>query len=164
MVLASLFDPLVVAVSRQEVESGLTTPALSTLRKLMESPELARSFFERVEVTFFGYDNDPRELFEIDEVRSFVRKIDDEFPFWLFFLSKRHTGLQCLMLCKLPPFLTEEGRSEIFPKRISELLTKRWFPAMNQTCEYAGLSETEIRELTDRVVKYITNGPLPLVP
>lgn len=159
-----LFDPLVVAVSRQEVESGLTTPALTTLRKLIESPDTARSFFERVEVTFFGYDDDRRELFEVDEVRSFVRKMDDEFPFWLFFLSKRHTGLQCVTFCMLPPFLTKEGRAEIFPKRISELLTKRWFPAMNRICEYAGFSETEIRELSDRVVKYITNGPLPLVP
>jgi len=164
VILPEIFDPFVVVVSREEVETGYTSSALTVLRRLIESPETARSFFERVEITFYGYDDDPRELFEIDEVRSFVRKLDDEFPFWLFFLSKRHLGLQCLMLCMLPPFLTDEGRLETFPERISQFLTKRWFPAMNQVCEYAGFSEPQIEELTDRVVNYITKGRIPLAP
>ena len=73
---------------------------------------------ERVEISFHGYDHTPQELFEIPEVRNFVYQLDEQFPFWLFFLSKRHLGLQCLLFCFLPPFLTEDARSRIFPERI----------------------------------------------
>jgi hypothetical protein len=109
-----------------------------------------------------GADHVTLELFEIPEVRDFVHKLDEEFPFWLFFLSKRYLGLQCLLRCFLPPFLTEEGRAETFPERIGQLLTKRWIPAMNNICEYVGFSEQQITQLTDRVTAYITKGGFPL--
>jgi hypothetical protein len=62
----------------------------------------------------------------------------------------------------LPPFLTEEGRAQVFPERINELLTRRWFPAMNQICQYVGFSNHQIDQLTDRTMTYITQGRLPL--
>jgi len=155
-------DPLAVMVSRGEVESADIAPSLSVLRTLKGSPETAREFFERVDIAFHGYDDVTFELFEIPEVRDFVHKLDGEFPFWLFFLSKRYPGLGCLLLCFLPPFLTDEGRAETFPERIGQLLTNRWVPAMNHICEYARFSEREIMELTDRVMAYITKGRFPL--
>lgn len=117
---------------------------------------------ERVDIAFYGYDDDPRELFEIQEVRQYVSDLDVKFPFWLFFLSKKHLGLQCLLWCNLPPYLTPEGRADIFPRRIGELLTKRWFPAMNHVCNFAGYSEEQVELLTDRAIEYINNGRLPL--
>lgn len=117
---------------------------------------------ERVDIAFHGYDHTHEELFEIPEVRDFVYKLDEQFPFWLYFLSKRHLGLQCLLWCFLPPFLTVEARSKIFPERINDLLTKRWLPAMNQIGEHLGLSESQIERLTERALSYITNGRFPL--
>lgn len=153
-------DPFGVIVSRDEVETLDTGPSLSMLRQLTASPATARRFFERLDIAFHGYDETTQELFEIVEVRDFVYKLDEQFPFWLFFLSKHYLGLQCLLLCFLPPFLTEEGRSEVFPERIERLLTKRWFPAMNHICEYAAFSEQDIERLSDRVLAYIRSGPL----
>jgi hypothetical protein len=160
--LPKTFDPLVVLVSRAEVEAGDVSPAVGVLQQLTQSPETAREFFERVDIAFHGYDHDSRELFEIPEVRNFAHHLDEKFPFWLFFLSKRHLGLQCLLFCFLPPFLTEEARVQIFPERIDQLLSRPWFPAMNQVCKYAGFTERQIEQLTDRVIHYITNGTFPL--
>lgn len=151
-------DPIAVIISRAEVEAGDIEHVLSTLQRFTLTPETARASFERVDIAFHGYDQDTRELYEIPEVRSFVYQLDEQFPFWLFFLSKRHLGLQCLLLCFLPPYLTEQARSRIFPERINQLLSSRWFPAMNQICEYAGFSERQVKQLTDRVVNYITDG------
>ena len=44
---------------------------------------------ERLSIAFHGYDQDVRELDEIREVRDFVYMLDDKFPYWLFFLSKK---------------------------------------------------------------------------
>jgi hypothetical protein len=125
----------------------------------LTSPERALSFFENVDIAFHGYDDDPRELFEIDEVRNFVIELDRQFPFWLFFLTKRGLGLQCIMLCFMPPYLTDDARKTIFPHKLDELLSKRWFPAMNQICDYVGFSERDNQRLTESVADYFINGP-----
>ena len=158
--------PLGVIVSRDEVESLGTGPSLCVLRQLTAVPAIAKRFFERVDIAFHGYDDITLELFEIPPVRDFVRELDEQFPFWLFFLSKRYLGVQCLLLCFLPPFLTEEGRAEVFPERIGQMLTRRWIPAMNVVREYVTFSEQQTIELTDRVMAYITEGDwrTPLSP
>jgi hypothetical protein len=85
---------------------------------LTESPKTARHFAESVDIAFHGYDDIALELFEMPEVRSFVAKLDEKFPYWFFFLSKHNLGLQCVLLCFLPPSLTETARAEVFPALI----------------------------------------------
>ena len=93
-------------------------------------------------------------------MREFVYALDEHFPYWLFFLDKKALGLQCLAYCFLPPFLTREAKQRILPERLNDLLTKRWFPAMNQMCEAVGFSEEQIEALSDRSVQYLLGGPV----
>ncbi|MCC6363148.1 MAG: hypothetical protein IT165_06455 [Bryobacterales bacterium] len=159
--LGDVADFLTVVISREQVEAGDIAATLGVLQRLVESPKTARDFAERVDIAFQGYDDVREELFEIPEVRSFVARLDEQFPYWLFFLSKHCRGLQCLLLCFLPPSLTEAARARIFPSRIGDHLTRRWFPAMNHICRYAAFSVQEVNALTDRVEAYITEGRLP---
>lgn len=152
------FSPIIV-VSRQEVESGDTSSVLTSLQSLITSPQRAASLFEKVDLAFHGYDDTDEELFEIDKVRDYVRNLDEKFPFWLYFLNKTATGLQCIAYCFMPLFLTPEGKQLHFPDRLNDLLTKRWFPAMNQICEWTGFTEEQIEVLTDRSVEYLLAGP-----
>jgi hypothetical protein len=161
MDLPDVIDPLCIVVSRDQVESGDASEVLKTLKGFLASPAKAKSFQERLDIAFHGYDDDRRELFEIPTVREFVYKLDEGFPFWLFFLSKQHLGLQCILHCFLLPFLTGEARAKTHPNQLGELLTHRWFPAMNQVCQFAGLTETENRLLTERSTQYFMNGLLP---
>jgi len=155
-----IFSPLLIVISKEEVQSGNIEPALSALKKLTESPEVAKSYVENVDIAFDGYNNYTEELFEIVEVRDYVFKLDDEFPYWLYFLSKKHLGLQALLLCFLPPFLTEEGRQELFPERINNLLSNRWLPALYDICEFVGADESDRDAIAERTVQYIYKGPL----
>lgn len=157
-----MYNPIGVIISRAEVEDQDIRPAMSVLRRFLESPQIARNYMENVIIAFDGYNNTGTELFEIPEVRNYVYKLDAQFPFWFYFLSKYYSGLQCIMLCFLPPYLTEEAQHEIFPARLGKLLEARWVPAMNQVCEFAGLAENEIEELTNRMGLYISNGPQQL--
>src|SRR6185312_10390513 len=92
-------DFLSVVVSREDVEAGDISSTMNVLQRLLASPATARKFFGRVDIMFDGYNGFAAELFEISEVRTFVYKLDEKFPFWLFFLSKHHLGLQCLLFC-----------------------------------------------------------------
>ncbi len=149
----------VIVVSRAEIDAQDTSSVLGALSSLIESPERARRFLEKVDIAFHGYNDTAEELFEIESVRNYVYALDKKFPFWLFFLDKSGTGLQCIAYCFLPPFLTPEAKAKYFPERLNDLLTRRWFPAMNQICEWVGFTEQQIEELTDRSVEYLLAGP-----
>jgi hypothetical protein len=152
-------DPVIITISREEVEALQTSSVMSVLRSCLVSTQRVLALFEKLDVAFHGYNDDPRELCEIPEVREYVSVLDCQFPYWLFFLTKQGLGLQCIMYCFMPPYLSEEGRRTILPRKLDELLSKRWFPAMNQLCMAVDFSEQQIQELTTSVVNYFINGP-----
>jgi hypothetical protein len=84
-----------------------------------------REYRERVDIAFRGYDADSRELCEIPDVRRFVANLDESFPYWLYFLSREHPGLQALAFRFLPPCLTEQAQRTIWPQRLTELVERR---------------------------------------
>jgi hypothetical protein len=151
--------PIVVVITREEVEAQDMSSVLGALRALVASPEIARTYFEQVDIAFHGYNDTPEELFEILEVRDFVYELDNQFPYWLFFLDKSSLGLQFIAYSFLPPFLTDEAKKAIYPERLDALLTKRWFPAMNQICDWVGFTEQQNEALTSRAVEYLLSGP-----
>jgi len=153
-------DFVTIIASKEEILTGDTSGVLIALRLLITSPETAIRWREKVDFAIDGYNDVQWELFEMPEVRAFVASIDEEFPFWLFFLSKHALGLQCIAYCFLPPFLKPEARAHIYPERLNDLLSRRWFPAMNQVCDWVGLSEAEIEAMSDRAVEYLLTGPI----
>lgn len=154
-----MFSPIII-ISRAEVTTKDVTSVVEALRALIASQNTALQYFESVDLAFHGYNETSEELFEMEEVREFVYALDEQFPFWLFFLDKAALGLQCIAYCFLPPFLTAEAKQRIYPERLNDLLTKRWFPAMNQICEWVGFNEDQIEILTDRSVQYLLGGPI----
>ena len=154
-------DELFLVVSRRAVEAGDLTEILGSLNHLISTIEMARRYRESVDISFEGYDHDRRELFEIQEVRDFVYKLDEQFPYWLFFLDKRLLGLRCLAWCFLTHGLTEEAQREAHAHQLDELLERRWFPALNALSRAVGLNEIERRDISDRSVEYLINGPQP---
>jgi hypothetical protein len=156
----SIPDFKTIVASKEEVMAGDTSGVLTTLRTLIASSESALHWKENVDFAIHGFEEVQWELFEIPEVREFIAAVDDQFPFWLFFLSKHAPGLQCIAYCFLPPFLKPEARARILPERFDDLLGRRWFPAMNQVCDWVGLSESEIESMSERSVAYLLRGPL----
>jgi hypothetical protein len=151
-------SPLVIVVSKKEVLERNIQPALDVLRSLMESPEISKAYKENVDIIFQGYSDNISELFKSKPVREYVNLLDNEFPFWFFFLSKECRGLQNMVHCFIPPFRTDRGKQAVFPESIGYYLTNRWFPAMSHICQYAGCSQEEINELADRGMRYIESS------
>src|SRR5947209_7781757 len=86
-----LNEPVIVGISREMVEAGDWLETAEVLRTFAKTPERTASFREEIELVFNGYDDDPLPLWEIPEVREFVARLDEEFP---FFLMKWGYGLQ----------------------------------------------------------------------
>ena len=92
--LKDLTDFLTIIISRQEIETNDLSQTIGTLNRLLEDKETIEYFFERVEIGVGGYDNDPRELWDIPEVKLFIQKLDRQFPYWFYFLTKFGSWLQ----------------------------------------------------------------------
>lgn len=54
--------------------------------RLRATKELAHQCQGKVEISFFGYESDPRELFEIPEVRRYIAVLDQALPELFFFV------------------------------------------------------------------------------
>jgi hypothetical protein len=121
---------------------------------------LVRSLKEKVDISIFGYDDDPRELFEIPEVREWVQKLDEAFPYWFYFLSKEFPGLNFIAFALCEYHRLSSGGFEIESRNLAKFLISH-FPAMNEICESLGFSVEKIRELTDNVIFYFLGEKPP---
>jgi hypothetical protein len=157
----NLFEtgPILIVISRDEVRRQDISGPLMTLKHLIADRDSIRDNMLNVDVSFAGYESTREELFEIPEVRSYVHALDAQFPFWLYFLSRQFTGLQCLAYCYLPPFLTPEARAKSHPQLLVDLIERRWAPALFQICSVAGHTAAEADDLLESAMEYFASGP-----
>lgn len=100
---------LILEITRQEIEARNVASALERLHVIAETSESALRYKESMVFLVGGYENDPRELQEIPEVRDFFARLVQEWPHWLWFL---HRGVGAIvqlmaMLCHIKVHRTE---------------------------------------------------------
>jgi len=94
----SAVDSLAVVVDRRDVERSFLDPTLMVLKRLLQDRETVVRYRGQLDLGFAGYDDDVRELYEIEQVRDFIVDIDRSFPFWLYFLNLRAEMLTVILL------------------------------------------------------------------
>ncbi len=91
---AELPDHITVVVDRREIENDDFDDLSRTLTRLM-APDFARIYRGATSLRVHGYDDDPRELFAIPEVRTYLEALADTFP-WAYYLPARDPMLKVL--------------------------------------------------------------------
>ena len=89
--------------SRSKVEHGDFSHFLSlyVLDKLPEGRRL-REMMNRFVFCIDGWDNDPREIQTIPEIRRFYSAFHDAWPYWLYFCTLSEDVLRAMVMCCLP--------------------------------------------------------------
>jgi hypothetical protein len=85
-------------VRRKEIERCSTKRALKWLHQLVSTRSIAWENRNSLALEVSGYDQDPRELYQIPEVCSFFKKLHKSWPYWFFFsthLDQTLTVLEC---------------------------------------------------------------------
>lgn len=152
------FDFVVLDFDREDIESGNTSSVMDILSQLLERDAAIR-FCERVDVCCTGYDSDSRELWEIPEVREFVKRLDRQFPYWCYFLSRNGEGLLWLTYCLYPLALTPDEKQRLWLPAIRKYIEDRGIPQMTAICRYVGCSDKEAIRLTNSAVNYLVYKP-----
>lgn len=153
-------DLIVYQFSREKVERGDFSHflALYAPSRLPQGPALKR-LLGRLTFCIDGYDVDPREVYLIEEVRSFYSALHDVWPYWLYFCDLHQDGLKTTVLSCLQTFTAfkMDGRAQCCVEYdLFELVQfiAHDLPFMNALCERAGMSEVEIFDRTRDILMY----------
>jgi len=94
---------IILDISREEILSGNIAGTLERLQVLTATVESLRRYRECLVFQVGGYDDDPRVIVEIPEIRDFFAELCQAWPYWLWFLRRGIGAVPLLMslLCKV---------------------------------------------------------------
>jgi hypothetical protein len=141
-------------IGRNDIESGNMAHALDSLNVLVENAENVRRYQERLIFIVDGYDNDPRALPEIQEVRTYFNALVREWPYWLWFQARGFgaIGLLFSLLCKIKIIRPDDGESfgtEFVDIKQIGMVAMDLFDRSNPLFDAYGITEAEARASAD---------------
>lgn len=89
----------ILALTRDIIEQGDVQYAVDALRALVRNREMALAHRMRVGILVDGYDDDPRELWEVAEVRDYIRKLFLECPFIMLIAHPEYSIMKLFFAC-----------------------------------------------------------------
>ena len=118
-----------------------------------------RQMMDRIVFCIEGYDEDPREIHSIPEIRRFYSAFHDAWPYWLYFCNLDVGTLKAMVFCCLPSLtaMNVDGRDYVAitydPLDILNFLKKDFVP-MNAICERAEMFEERVYGRSKQVLEY----------
>jgi hypothetical protein len=157
------FQHIVFMIDRQNVEEMDLSAIRHFIQRLKSSKEFALHCHGKIEMGFGGYDDDPRELFEIAEVRRYVAVLDREFDELFFFARSEEpaTTLRMFLFCLMGVGWIGKRSTAANPQpvlidfhAVPDFLP-RHFDGLNLICEWLGLPDEEVERISDAVIKIL---------
>ncbi len=149
-----------IGIRKESIEQCDTSGLLAYFEGLKGTKKSMRRSQGKVSFFVKGYDEDPRELFEIPEVVSYFEKLEPEVKYWFYFLStdKLTSSLQTLMaiLCraKLKNGPDDEHLILNFDDGVQAKFFERNFLWLNEVTEFLGLAMEENKRISEDVLNY----------
>lgn len=155
---------IVLQVTRREVDGQLTRPFARVLERLGVSRAIAESSRNKLDFLIFGFDDDPRELYEIPSVRAWINEIVmSSVPLAYFLdLSADAHGIQTILYCVSRATVVgpdtkpsrkllriEDGESAI-------QFMNAQFAKLNDFTDLLGLSDDVNRECSQLLIAWVT--------
>ena len=162
-------DIIIYQFSRSEVEQGNFTHFLEQFRaEKLPSGTPLRQMMDSMVFVIEGYDNDPREIHTIPEIRKFYQAFHHAWPYRLYFCNLDQTGLKLMTCCCLESItaVKVDGKPDCAVQCDSiELLRiiSENFVHMNVMCEQAGMTEQGIYNRSKHVMEYF-GFPFDVLP
>ena len=80
-------DHIVLQISQENIKDCNTSEYVTLLHGATGTIQSFEVAFQRYVFLISGYDDDPRELYQIPEVVSFIKDLNSKLPFWLYFVN-----------------------------------------------------------------------------
>ena len=147
-------QPVILMISRREVESGDIASVLKQLESFLATREDAWLYRGQMSLVVDGYSADSRELVDIAEVRDFLQSLERQWPYWAFFFNQVDDSLLIFLACVCGARHLDAGAVEFDLKQLQTTLA-RGFDAMNSVFETHGFPETELELMSRGLMEVI---------
>ncbi|MFC0676770.1 hypothetical protein ACFFGH_02735 [Lysobacter korlensis] len=142
--------------SRHDVEQGLIGQAVDRLMQMSDDNDLSLRMEGAVFLVFEGYDDDPRELYHIEECVHFFRAVTEEWPYWFHFLERERgsLGIALRLLVDVVNIEGDDGatRAAVVAERLDATLL-RLFGAMDGLQQRLDLDEEHTLQASREILK-----------
>jgi len=153
---------VILLFSRSQVETCDVDEPLQLLRRLTEGRQTAIDFCGRISLVVDGYNDDPRELFEVPQVRAYIRRLDQAWPYWIFFLSQVDESIKLLESCLCETIEVVPGVTSIDLEQLERSLA-RHFAAMHRLRKELDLPEEICEEVAEGIIGMFRNAAVERV-
>lgn len=144
-------------IPKEEVLDSKFEFITDALERIQNTPELILHLKSRVDISFDNYEEDPRELFEIPEVKKWIIELYEKslcFPY--LFAMDRASGFMKLAFfahisIKQKSIVNGRFKLDYDVEDAKEFLDSL-FIKLNEYCEINGLSNETNKEITDRII------------
>ena len=140
-------EPVVLLISRREVEAADLASVMWGLKVLLATREDAWRHRGQMTLVVDGYNNDPRELVDIPEVRTLLRRLEAEWPYWAFFFNQVDDSIKLLVSCVGGSRFLGKGVVELDAELVAGAMT-RAFGGMNELFERFDFPEDELERMS----------------
>lgn len=140
-------EPVVLMISRRQVEQQDLASVLDSLRIFSATREDAWKYRGQMSLVVSGYDSDPRELVDIPEVRSLLIGLVEQWPYWGFFMNQVDESIRILGSCYCGVEFPGGGAALIDPARIPRFMNLA-FAGMNALFDRHGFPENELEAMS----------------
>jgi hypothetical protein len=147
-------EPVLLVISRRQVETCDIGSVLTELRPLLATREDAWLYRNQMAMVVDGYNDDPRELVDIAEVRAFLRALEREWPYWAFFFNQVDDTTIIFLSCLCGAHYPGGGAVEMDMSKLQEVLM-RGFGGMNSIFEKHSFPEDELEAMSRGLMEVI---------
>ena len=147
-------EPVILMISRREVEAGDVASVVSRLKVFLATREDAWLYRGQMALVVDGYNNDPRELVDIPEVRTMLRQFEAAWPYWAFFFNQVDDSIKLLLSCAAGSRFLGRGAVEMDADQVAAALA-RGFDGMNTIFDRFGFPEGELEKMSDGLVEVL---------
>jgi len=151
----------VLVIDKTEVEAGATGRVIDCLMTLTDSARLTRAYADRLVLLFSGYESDPREVFDVPEVRAFFAAINEKWSAWFHFVEKDGPTLSVILrlLTQSTPLHRAAGSpyvsAEITDIEAFRRLILALFTSMNRLYALHGIGSEANMAMTEKVTQCV---------
>jgi hypothetical protein len=153
-------DYLVLTLDREDIEAGNFTHFLDFFARITANPATAKKFIGRVNFVVAGYDDDPREMFEVPEFCVWLKALVRIWYYWFFWgatigvysILKLYLVVMCDGKLVSGPKSPGERVEITFENERLKPFLERGFTGQNEMAHKYSISDEKNRKITAAVM------------
>lgn len=143
-------ERILIMVSRDEIEEMDVQPTIDRLHDLVLTRETAMAAMQRVALLVHGWDDEPQELWEVQQVRAWINRLFEECPHLLFLISPGTTTLEMIAACYCRSQDSPDGKLQFDPERMKKFFDSA-FGGLNEVTQRYAISIEHNKKISEHL-------------